>query len=89
MHDDMDELISKYPPGKFNWWAFLFGPFYYAIQGLWGKAIFYFTVIILTLWTYILPILTLIYMGQTFNKEYLEKREKSRRKTGYYQEEDP
>lgn len=64
------DLVAKYPPDKFNWWAFLFGVLYYWYHGMWGKGFLYLIISLVTLGL-AAPILW-IYMGFKHNKQYLE-----------------
>ena len=70
-----ESLIERYPKGKWNWWAFLFGGIYYCYKGVWGKGII-FLVAALTIdyftdgWG---GVLVGIYAGKKFNEHYLEE----------------
>ncbi len=66
-----NELIHEYPPTKFNWWAFLFGVLYYAYHGMWGKAILYTVISVVTAGIAAIPLW--FYMGFRHNRHYLEK----------------
>ena len=71
------DLLEKYPPGKFNILAFLFGAFYFAYNGLWKWALVYF---IATLFAYYIigiligPLIVALLTGFYFNKQYLESK---------------
>jgi len=65
-----NELLNDYPPTKFNWWAFLFGVLYYAYHGMWGKAVLYTLITVVTAGIGAIPLW--FYMGFRHNKHYLE-----------------
>lgn len=54
----------------FSWKALLLNFIYYAYKGMWGKAILYFFLIVLTGWTFIIPLAIWIYCASKFNEEY-------------------
>jgi len=54
----------------FSWGAFLLGPLWYWLNGMWAKGFLYFIIGLLISWTYIgLPIMWVV-MGFKFNEEH-------------------
>ena len=67
------ELIENYPADKFNWWAFLFTPLYYAYHSMWKWALITFFVNLFLGMTIVVPIAVGIWAGINHNKQFLEK----------------
>ena len=71
-HQNSASLVAECKTDGWNWPAFLIGPFWYMIKGMWGKGFKYLLILFLVSWTGIGPIIMWFVMGAKFNKEYFE-----------------
>ncbi|MBU0581009.1 MAG: DUF2628 domain-containing protein [Candidatus Margulisbacteria bacterium] len=60
-----------------NWAAFLLGPLWYAIHGLWSPALIMLAVLIMSGFVLVLPIA--IYCGLRFDEDYQAAKSKSKK----------
>ena len=74
IHPNSDLLIKEINIDGFSWGAFLLGPIWYAMYGMWGKFFLYLLLsILISSCTFGIGIFIVwVIMGFRFNKEYFE-----------------
>jgi len=72
VHNNSEHLSKSVDRRGWSWGAFFLSFIWYAIHGMWGKALLYLLLILITSFTIIVPIIIWFVMAMRFKSEYYE-----------------